>query len=120
MSDSSEHAAGTRQFEPSQGVEMPRATIWPIVVALGITMLGAGWATNLLLSAVGAILFVLGLAGWISQLLPGAGICTSRWLGKPFVPVRLQGVPAPWISFGPGWRDTDFSSPSRSIPSRPE
>ncbi len=54
-------------------VEMPTATAWPIVLALGIALLGAGLATHLALSAVGAVLFLLGLGGWISLLLPGRG-----------------------------------------------
>ena len=56
-----------------ESVEMPRATVWPIVLALGITLLGAGLATSLALSVVGAVLFVFGLGGWIGQLLPGRG-----------------------------------------------
>ena len=52
---------------------MPRATAWPIVLALGITLLGAGLVTSLALSVVGAVLFVFGLGGWIGQLLPGRG-----------------------------------------------
>ena len=56
-----------------ESVEMPRATAWPIVLALGITLLGAGLATSLALSVVGAVLFVFGLGGWIGDLLPGRG-----------------------------------------------
>ena len=54
-------------------VEMPMSTAWPIVLALGITLLGAGLVTSLALAAVGAVLFVAGLGGWIGQLLPGRG-----------------------------------------------
>jgi hypothetical protein len=57
----------------AESVEMPRATPWPVVLALGIALLGAGLATNLTLSVAGAMLFVLGLGGWIGQLLPGRG-----------------------------------------------
>jgi hypothetical protein len=63
----------TRERAGSETVEMPRATAWPIVLALGITLLGAGLATSLVLSAVGAVLFVCALGGWIGQLLPGEG-----------------------------------------------
>jgi hypothetical protein len=52
---------------------MPQATAWPIVLALAIALLGAGLATNPALSIVGAVLFVVGLGGWIEQLLPGRG-----------------------------------------------
>jgi hypothetical protein len=54
-------------------VEVPRATAWPLVLALGIALFGAGLATSLALSVVGGVLFVFGLGGWIWQLLPGRG-----------------------------------------------
>jgi hypothetical protein len=54
-------------------VELPKATAWPIVLALGIALLGTGLATSLALSVIGAVLFVFGLSGWIWQLLPGQG-----------------------------------------------
>jgi hypothetical protein len=55
------------------GVELPRATAWPLVLALGIALLAAGLATNLAFSVVGGMLLALGLGGWIWQLLPGRG-----------------------------------------------
>jgi hypothetical protein len=73
MTDPSDHPSVSPDPARRPSVEMPQATVWPIVVALGITMLGAGWATNLSLSLVGAVIFVLGLAGWVRQLLPGRG-----------------------------------------------
>ena len=82
MSDSSEHTAGANQFESSQGVEMPRATVWPIVVALGITMLGAGWATNLAAIRSWGGPVCSGLAGWVGQLLPGRGHLHEPLVGE--------------------------------------
>jgi hypothetical protein len=52
---------------------MPQATAWPFVLALGIALLGVGFVTSPVLLIVGLILFVFGLSGWISQLLPGRG-----------------------------------------------
>jgi hypothetical protein len=52
---------------------MPRPTTWPLILGLGVAMIGAGVATNLTLSVVGLVLFVLGLGGWIGQILPGKG-----------------------------------------------
>lgn len=57
----------------ADSVEMPRPTAWPIVLALGITFLGAGLATSPALLVVGAMLAVIGLGGWIANLLPGQG-----------------------------------------------
>ena len=75
------------------GLAMPRPTVWPIVVALGVTLLGAGWATNLLLSVVGAVLFVLGLFGWISQLLPGRGHLHEPLVGQAPRPLPVSAKP---------------------------
>jgi hypothetical protein len=66
-------ASSENESASPAGVEMPRATAWPLVLALGITLLGAGLATSLVLTLVGAILFLVALAGWIGQLLPGQG-----------------------------------------------
>lgn len=52
---------------------MPRPTVHPFVIALGISLLGAGLATNYVFSMIGFILFVYGMAGWIGDLLPGRG-----------------------------------------------
>jgi hypothetical protein len=71
-----------------ESLEMPRATPWPIVLALGLALLGAGLATSLVLSLVGALLFVLGLGGWIGDLLPGRGL-----VREPLVEPALRSQP---------------------------
>ncbi len=58
---------------PHEGVEMPRRTAAPIILAAGIALLAVGWATNVTFLVVGAVIFVAGLAGWIAHLLPGRG-----------------------------------------------
>ncbi len=63
----------TNTDPPGDKVEMPRPTVWPIMLSFGVALALTGLATSLALSAVGAFLFVLGLAGWIGQLLPGRG-----------------------------------------------
>jgi hypothetical protein len=72
-----------------EAVEMPRPTAWPIVLALGITLVGAGLATHPAILAVGAALSVIGLGGWIGQLLPGRGE-----LHEPLVAPELRYRPA--------------------------
>lgn len=56
-----------------ESVEMPEPTIWPLVLALGIFLLALGLASNLTISLVGGILLLVGIGGWIGQLLPGQG-----------------------------------------------
>jgi hypothetical protein len=56
-------------------VELPAPTGWPFVMAVGITLLGAGIVTNLALTAVGAILFLIAGTAWARLVFaPGVGI----------------------------------------------
>lgn len=54
-------------------LEMPAPTLWPLVLAAAVTLMGAGIVTNYLFTAVGAGLFVIALAYWLAQLVPGQG-----------------------------------------------
>jgi hypothetical protein len=51
-------------------VEVPASTAWPMVVAVGATLLLAGLVTNVSVSAVGVALFVVGAVGWFREVLP--------------------------------------------------
>ena len=50
---------------------LPAPTFWPAAMALAITFLAWGFATTWLISAVGLVLFVVALAGWIGDMLHG-------------------------------------------------
>jgi hypothetical protein len=54
-------------------VEMPRPTAAPLVLAVGLTTLGAGVVLGSLFLVVGVVLLVAALSMWIAQLLPGQG-----------------------------------------------
>jgi hypothetical protein len=69
-------------------VDMPKPTAAPLVLAVGIVLAAFGIATSLIFLLVGAILFVLGLGMWISQLLPGRG----HWR-EPRVDPSLRPLP---------------------------
>jgi hypothetical protein len=56
-----------------QTVEMPRPNVWPMVLGLGIVLMAAGVALHVAFLAAGMVIFLAGLTGWISQLLPGRG-----------------------------------------------
>src|SRR5262245_17626492 len=62
-------------------VEMPRPTAWPLVLSVGVTLLAAGVITHWLLLLVGAVLVLLGLIGWVGQLISRAG-----HMHEPLVP----------------------------------
>ncbi len=58
----------------SPTIEAPRPTITPFVLVAGLSFAAAGLAfdTTFFLAA-GAVIFLVGLVGWVVQLLPGRG-----------------------------------------------
>jgi len=74
-------------------VELPAPTAWPLVLSLGLALMGAGIATSIVFGIVGLVVFVYGLAGWIGQLLSPQG-----HVGEPLVEGKLRPattMPAP-------------------------
>ncbi len=59
----------TSPREP-ETIELPAPTVWPMVLALGITLLFAGLVTNAIVSAVGLVLALVAAVGWWRQVLP--------------------------------------------------
>ncbi len=51
-------------------LEAPAPTAWPMVLALGITLIFAGLVTHLSVSAVGLVLMLVASVGWWRQVLP--------------------------------------------------
>jgi len=54
-------------------VEMPRPTVAPLVLSLGVALLAAGVVLGSTFLAVGAVVLVIGLGIWVAALLPGRG-----------------------------------------------
>jgi hypothetical protein len=69
-------------------VEMPRRTVWPLVLSLGVSLLLLGIITHWLLSVTGAALFLVGISGWVAQLMPGVGHSH-----EPFAPADQRPKP---------------------------
>jgi hypothetical protein len=51
-------------------IEVPAPTAWPIVLALGFTLLFAGLLTSASVSVLGAVLAFAGSIGWFREVLP--------------------------------------------------
>jgi hypothetical protein len=51
-------------------IEVTASTAWPLVLALGFTLVCAGLLTSVSVSALGAVLAVAGCAGWFREVLP--------------------------------------------------
>jgi len=63
-------ASEDRATQVPETVAMPAPTVWPLVTALGITLLCAGLVTHMAVSMVGLVLFLRGLVGWWRDVLP--------------------------------------------------
>lgn len=50
---------------------VPRPTYWPAVLAFGVTFMFWGLISTLIISAIGLVIFAIGLAGWIGELRHG-------------------------------------------------
>ena len=53
-------------------IEVPATTAWPLVLALGVTLIFAGLLTSASLSVLGGVLAIAGAAGWFREVLPSA------------------------------------------------
>jgi len=56
--------------EETTTIEVPAPTAWPLVLAVGFTLMFAGLLTNVSFTALGAVLAVVGCAGWFREVLP--------------------------------------------------
>jgi hypothetical protein len=54
----------------SDVVQLPRPTIWPMVLALGISLVLAGMVTNAVIGLLGGLLALMSVVGWFRQVLP--------------------------------------------------
>jgi hypothetical protein len=51
-------------------IEVPAPTAWPLVLALGFTLMFAGLLTNVSVSVLGVVLTVAGSVGWFREVFP--------------------------------------------------
>src|SRR5580700_4248220 len=57
-------------MQTPDNIEMPAPTVWPLVLAFGLTLIAAGMVTAASVSILGAILTLAGAVGWFRQVLP--------------------------------------------------
>ena len=51
-------------------IQLPRPTAWPMVLALGLSLIFAGMVTSLAVGILGLVLTIAGIVGWFRQVLP--------------------------------------------------
>ncbi len=54
----------------ADAVELPSPTAWPMVLALGVSLIIAGMVTSGVISVLGALLTLMAAVGWFRQVLP--------------------------------------------------
>jgi hypothetical protein len=76
--------------EPERGdsIELPASTVWPMVVALGVTLGLTGLVTHVAVSVAGILLALVGGVGWWRNVLPAE---------------RVERVPVSPVPDGPPW-----------------
>ena len=65
------------------GIVLPAPTAWPVVLACGITLLGAGYLMHPMLGIVGAAAVLLGCVGWFRDVLPVEGEEVVPFVAEP-------------------------------------
>ena len=56
--------------EHTTAIAVPAPTAWPLVLAMGVTLMFAGLLTNVSLSVLGAVLSLAGCVGWFREVIP--------------------------------------------------
>jgi hypothetical protein len=66
-----EHAAAHGDGPHAQNaIHLPAPTQWPLMMAVGLTLICAGLVTNMMISALGVVMAIVGAVGWFRQVLP--------------------------------------------------
>lgn len=55
------------ELTPAQPEELPKPTLWPIVLAFGIIFFFWGFLTSFIISGVALVVVIIGLMGWIEE-----------------------------------------------------
>lgn len=116
MTDPIDSSSGPHDPAAPGSVEMPQATAWPIVLALGVALLGVGFVTNPVFLIVGLALFVFGLSGWVRQLLPGRGHVHEPRVEPALRPRPIAERPGTVSQLLPGMAGYRFQLPLRVHP----
>jgi hypothetical protein len=57
--------------DESTAIDVPAPTAWPLVLAMGATLLFAGLLTNVSVTVLGVVLSLAGCVGWFREVIPG-------------------------------------------------
>ena len=78
--------------QAENGIELPAPTAWPMVLACGVTLLGAGYLMHPMLAILGMAAVLLGCAGWFRDVLPVERVEVVPVIEQPAVAPSPRGV----------------------------
>src|SRR3979411_2717910 len=61
---------GHDHSQPTGTIQLPAPTAWPMVLALGISLMLAGMVTHWAISLLGLMMAVPAIGGWFHEVLP--------------------------------------------------
>ncbi len=71
MSTDAQHEhSGAAGHHAENAIHLPAPTQWPLIMAVGLTLMFAGLVTNFMISALGIVMAIAGAVGWFRQVLP--------------------------------------------------
>jgi hypothetical protein len=68
--DAQHEHSGAPGHQAEGVIHLPAPTHWPLVMAVGLTLLFAGLVTNFMISLLGVVMAIAGAVGWFRQVLP--------------------------------------------------
>ena len=102
--------------KPHDTVELPAPTAAPLVLGLGIALVGVGLATNLGFVVVGALILLFGIGGWIGQLLSAKGHVHEALVEPARRPTQTVAAPGTVEPLHPGTAGYRFNLPEKVHP----
>ena len=98
--------------QAENGIELPAPTAWPMVLACGVTLLGAGYLMHPMLAIVGVAAVLVGCAGWFRDVLP-----VEREEVVPVVePAAGRAVPPRGTGAAGGNERASYAPAARGVP----
>jgi len=97
------------------GIDMPKPTVWPMVLSLAITLIAAAAALGApAFAVIGGLLFVISFSGWMGTLLPGRGHESEALTHT--LPTPIEGRPGTVEHLQPGMPGFRFRLPEKVHP----
>jgi hypothetical protein len=102
--------------KPKETVELPAPTAAPLVLGLGIALVGVGLATSLGFAVVGVVVLLFGLGSWIGQLLSVQGHVQEPLVEPGLRPAQTVAAPGTVEPMHPGTAGYRFNLPEKVHP----